>query len=474
MKYFIIHLKNKLLNKVLQPNDRLLTHVSVAFILALFFYISGGSALYTSDSGAYLLNARELKVPGDRSIFYSCFIHYFSEYINFFHQPHIVEIVLIQSLIAYSIIFVFFKNFFQNKNQWMLLITILLFFCLTPLPWLLIQLMPDFFTCLVFFSAMLFLKSKDALSSFLLSLLLVVCLIMHNSTVLLFFLFSGGIWVFRKKLDLFNFKQSRFIQMFLASIVATLCVIGTSIYAKNGFTMASASHIFLMGKLSENGVLKKYLDKYCESSPNALCAYKDKLPEHGWDFVWEPNGAFMNSGGWEHSDTLYKQIIATTLKDPELLMANIHAAVKGTFQQILLTGAGDGIGKMDTAGTLVSELRNFYPYDYQRLMETSKQQKEEINFSAFNQWYAIFQWTFIFASILIIIKFKNKYHIGLFLMALYFSFCNAFITGALANIINRLNTKGIIVLVCVSMMIVIDQVYNQYVQYRLKNGSSSV
>ena len=84
--------------------------------------------------------------------------------------------------------------------------------------------------------------------------------------------------------------------MFVTSILAILCVIGTNVYAKNRFTLASASHIFLMGKLSENGVLKKYLDKYCTTEPNALCAYKDKLPEHGWDFVWETDGAFANSG----------------------------------------------------------------------------------------------------------------------------------------------------------------------------------
>ena len=474
MKYLLKNVGNKLRNQFVRPGDRLITHFAVAIILALFFYLSGGSALFTSDSGAYLLNARELKVPGDRSIFYSCFIHYASEYIRLFHEPHVIEIVLIQALIAYAIIFVFFKNFFQKQNQWIVLIAIILFYCLTPFPWLLLQIMPDLFTCLVFFSALLFLKSKDAIGSFLLSLLLIFCLIMHNSTVLLFFLFSGGILLARKKLEVFNFVKSRFLQMFLVSIFAILCVVGTNLYAKKGFTLASASHIFLMGKLSENGVLKKYLDKYCETEPNLLCAYKDKLPEHGWDFVWESNGAFANSGGWDHSDTLYKKIIAKTLRDSDLLLANINAALKGTFQQILLTGAGDGIGKMDTAGTLVSELRNFYPYDYQRLMETSKQQKEEINFSEFNRWYAIFQWIFILASILIIVKFKNKYHIGLFLMAIYFSFCNAFITGALANIINRLNTKGIVVLVCISMLIVLDQCYNQYIQYRLKNGSGSV
>ena len=55
--------------------------------------LTGGSALYTPDSGAYLLNARELNVPGDRSIFYSVFIHYASKFLAFFHQPHIIEIL---------------------------------------------------------------------------------------------------------------------------------------------------------------------------------------------------------------------------------------------------------------------------------------------------------------------------------------------------------------------------------------------
>ena len=427
--------------------------------------------LYTSDSGAYLLNARELKVPGDRSIFYSGFIHYVSKYIEFFHQPHIIEIILFQSLLVYSVVFVFFKSFVETKNQWAVFVAVISFYLLTPLPWLSIQLMPDVFTCLVFFCAILFLKTKNNIEGVLLSILLTLSLIMHNSTVVLFLFFSGGILIARKKIEVFDFIPKRFVQLLIIAFVAIFCAIGTNIYAKKGFTLASASHIFLMGKLSENGVLKKYLDKYCEKDPNALCAYKNKLPEHGWDFVWEPNGAFMNSGGWDHSDTLYKKIIYRTLTDPELLMANIEAAAMGTFQQILLTGAGDGMGKMDTAGTLVSELKKYYPYDYQRLMNDSKQQREEINFTEFNKWYVIFQWLIISIAVIILIKIKNTQYRVLFLMALYYTLCNAFVTGALANIINRLNTKGIIVLICISLFIIIEQIFGKF---RLKNRSSSV
>jgi len=471
LKDLLFSFGTQLKNKVFNPSDRLLTHVAVAMIFLVFFYLSGGSVLYTSDSGAYLLNARELKVPGDRSIFYSCFIHYFSKFIGFFHQPHIIEIILIQSLLVYTLVFVFFKSFFENRNQWMLLIAVVSFYLLTPLPWLSIQLMPDIFTCLVFFSAFLFLKSKSGFETSFFAILLIVCLIMHNSTVVLFLFFSGGILAARKKLMVFNFIPKRFLQLFLISILAISCVIGTNIFTKKGFTLASASHIFLMGKLSENGVLKKYLDKYCENDPNPLCTYKNNLPEHGWDFVWETNGAFMNSGGWEHSDTLYKKIILRTLTDPELLIANVEAAAKGTFHQIMLTGAGDGMGKMDTSGTLVSELKNYYPYDYQRLITNSKQQKEEINFAEYNKWYVIFQWAIISIAVLILIMKRNNTQMMLFVMGLYFTFCNAFVTGALANIINRLNTKGIIVLVCISLMIVIDQLFEKL---RLKDRSSSV
>jgi ABC-type multidrug transport system permease subunit len=104
-------------------------------------------------------------------------------------------------------------------------------------------------------------------------------------------------------------------------------------------------------------------------------------------------------------------------------------------------------------------------------MNKSKQQSEEINFTEFNKWYVIFQWLIISIAVIILIKIKNTQYRVLFLMALYYTLCNAFVTGALANIINRLNTKGIIVLICISLFIIIDQIFGKF---RLKNRSSSV
>jgi hypothetical protein len=251
-------------------------------------------------------------------------------------------------------------------------------------------------------------RSKDISSTLFFALILIFCLVMHTSNVLLFFLFSGGVFVLRRKITVFEFIEKRFLQLFVISIVAVLCIVATNVNAYKKYTLGSASHVFLMGKLSENGVLKQYLDKYCGKEQNALCAYKDKLPEHGWDFVWESDGAFAHSGGWNHSDTLYNKIIAKTITDPELLSANIVAAIKATANQFVLTGAGDGMGKVDTMGTLAVEMKQYYPHDYRRLVSVSKQQKEEIDFSTYNKWYEILQWLVLFSALIIVVKMKKK------------------------------------------------------------------
>jgi hypothetical protein len=244
LKKWFLNIWEKTTQSVLEPNEKFITHILVAVILIPLLVMTGGSALYTPDSGAYLLNARELNVPGDRSIFYSVFIHYASKFLECFHQPHIIEILLIQSLIAYLMIYSFIEKFFLNKNRWYVFLGFLLFCVATPLPWLFIQLMPDLFTSIAFFTALLFLRSKDITESILFALVLVFCLVMHTSNVLLFFVFYGGIFILRKKITVFEFIEQRFLQLFVISIIAVFCIVGTNVYAYKKYSLGSASHVF--------------------------------------------------------------------------------------------------------------------------------------------------------------------------------------------------------------------------------------
>lgn len=435
--------------------NSLLIYLGILLLVFLpIFWFSGSFALYTTDSGAYLLNARELKVPGDRSIFYSVLIFLITEMQHFVGSSEIVWLVMFQMILTYVLIIQFVRTFFSGINVNFFL---LIFLFLTPVSWMCIQVMPDIFSVTLFLSGLLFLNSTKKWISILYGSIVFLSLVVHNSNVLLFLVFSGGIFLGRNHLAGLKFWKPRFLQLLMVSIFAISSIFATNVYANRELSLGVSSEVFFIGKLCENGILKKYLNKYCNQEPNPLCAYKDKLPEHSWDFIWEENGAFANSGGWYESDSLYKKIIRRTLTDPDLLKWHVIEAGKATAKQITLIGAGDGIVKLDTNATVVNELKLMYPTDYKMLVNGSAQQQEKIPFSDFNLIYMWFGWISILAALFFVFINKQYQQLWMFILASYFAICNAFITGAMANVITRLNTKGITTLIAVSILIIMSQ-----------------
>lgn len=462
----------------MKPSKNFYQHLLILLAVLLpIFILAKSYVLYTTDSGAYLLNSRELNVPGDRSIFYSVMIFLLTLIPNLLKVPCLSWFVLFQIIITYWFVFQFVKTFFGDFFHKRFKLFLVIFFLFTPTLWLAIQIMPDIFTVILFFAAMLFLNSTNQSGAWVFGTLVYVALLMHNSNVLLFFFFSGGMFILKAKFAELKFYKPRFLQLFLISIFAISTIFSTNIYANREVSLGVSSEAFFMGKLCENGILKKYLDKYCDKEPNALCAFKDKLPEHSWDFIWEENGAFANSGGWHGSDSLYKHIIRKTLSDPELLIAHVKAATEATIKQMGLIGAGDGIVKLKEESTVFAELKSNFPDDYKRLIQKSAQQKESIPFSNLNIVYSWMGWIIIVLAILVLVKTNNKKMVGLFLVGLFYTICNAFVTGAMANVLMRLNTKGIIVLIAIAWLIVIyglKEIYDRKSTIDLKDGSSSV
>jgi hypothetical protein len=88
-----------------------------------------------------------------------------------------------------------------------------------------------------------------------------------------------------------------------------------------------------MGRLSENGILKSYLDKSCGSEHYAICKYKDSLPDKAVNFLFLPNSPLNKEGGWERNKTEYSTIIRKTFLDRELLGLHVEKSVEGTFNQ---------------------------------------------------------------------------------------------------------------------------------------------
>ena len=132
--------------------NSLLIYLGILLLVFLpIFWFSGSFALYTTDSGAYLLNARELKVPGDRSIFYSVLIFLITEMQHFVGSSEIVWLVMFQMILTYVLIIQFVRTFFSGINVNFFL---LIFLFLTPVSWMCIQVMPDIFSVTLFLSGL--------------------------------------------------------------------------------------------------------------------------------------------------------------------------------------------------------------------------------------------------------------------------------------------------------------------------------
>jgi DNA polymerase III epsilon subunit-like protein len=71
----------KKINQEFKKFPFLLESLFVSLVLLIVFQLFGEQQLYvfTNDSGAYLLNSIELKVPGDRTVFYSLWIWFLRE-----------------------------------------------------------------------------------------------------------------------------------------------------------------------------------------------------------------------------------------------------------------------------------------------------------------------------------------------------------------------------------------------------------
>ncbi len=447
--------------------------INLAFLSLLpFFFANGGCLLYTSDSGAYLMTAQSLSIPLDRSVFYSLYIRGLHDFLALFSQPILGEIVVLPPLILlfvgiFQLVQKLFPTLRKLKQQWIFLAMWFCAFFLTSMPWFLFQAMPDIFTAILCIFVLLFLQTKSLSNSIACSMVILVAAIMHNANLITLTSFSMAIWLALKGyLGKWTHPIHQYITLSKSrsllglSFVPWALLIASNVWGGNGVTVGKGSHVFFMGKLCENGILKTYLDDECATHPNPFCAYKDSLPEHTWDFVWNSHGILEKTGGWHHSKELYDQIIWGTLSKPKYIAQHIQAAISATAQQVILTHGGDGLTPLDTTATLAQDLKLHYPDEYQGFINESKQQKSQIDFTFYNRIYDWSAIVLILGAVICLYRRPNPLLATFFGITALFILCNAFSTACFANVLARLNARDFWILPMLSMGIIVQYFYS--------------
>lgn len=417
------------------------------FLLASFifmiFALYNGFPLVMGDTAAYLDSGYKLSAFAERPIFYGLFVRFTSLEMSVWLAIWVQCMLLAHLLIR-------LVRFLVPQIPALHLIGILLVISLgTISSWYAGQLSPDALTPILALAVFnfLFLNNSKAQKAFLI-VLIFYATVVHFSHYLLLTLLTVSLLAF-----VFIVKKYRTgyllksLVLLVVSVAAWLGLMSSNYLTGNGFVTSKASPVFLMGKLSESGILKMYLEKACPTKNYAICQYKYGLPPVAWDFVWDDRFYIKSdSVNAVASQKEYKTILGDICSRPKYLGLMAYKSIEATARQVILTNIDEG---EERAGTkyeenhqLFKQMGKHFPHEINQFV-SSRQNKGTLNYSFYDEVYVI---VLLLSTLFVLFGIDPKTRekaFPVYLFFLCFILLNAFATATFANVLSRLNSRAI-------------------------------
>lgn len=435
-------------------------------LASVYLAFLNGYPLVTSDTGAYINNGFLLQVAQDRPIVYSIFLRFFSlqfsTWLVAFIQGCLIAFLLKQTI---NIILPS-HNKMDNRPFYLISILTIAF---TSLSWYTSQLMPDIFTSITVLAVLIYFFQKSDRNSYLYLLIILSGCLMHTSHILMLLLASICLAIYfyvqRRSENIRGYLRKTLILLAI-SITSILLTSTANSIAGHGFTLSPASHVFLMGKLCENGVLKTYLNDACAEKNYQLCEYKNNLPNVAWAFVWDENSPLNQMGGWEATKKEYKSILKDIASSPKYYPFLLFKSIEHTLRQLTQVYVGDGLQSFWENTNPFWKIEQYYAHELPEYMN-SKQNTYTFDTKPFNIAYSLF---LTITSIWILFlwgKFPQQYLIKwIYILVIVFLVCNSFVTANFANVLTRMNSRIIWLIPFLNMILI-------YRYYALKSGNAA-
>jgi len=234
--------------------------------------------------------------------------------------------------------------------------------------------------------------------------------------------------------------------------------------AGRGFRPSAGSHVFIMSRMVENGIMDNFLDDYCPADPEAykLCAYRDRLPGRQWEFMWNEHSPLYATGGWQANEEEYGRIIAKTLTTPKYIGLHVIKATHATFRQMPLLYVGDGLQQYEQASSPAREINAHFKGE-EKEFHASEQQHRGRHLEWWNPLIIIFSLASIIAALILplgrnINKTPPAFRSALRIILL-FLLLNAAVTASLATVIGRYEARVFWVLPFLSILYIVRSLY---------------
>ena len=427
---------------------KILFYLIAAFTLLIPAFYNGYPLVY-SDTGSYIQSGMDLVIPEHRTIMYGLFIRFFSFNFSFW------LVVFAQSLIVSYVLWHITRVIDKTISKRLFLIGLALLSWLTGLGWYTSQIMPDIFTVTAIGTLLLLALKKDykIYQKVIFSLLLVFSINAHFSNYLISILTVLVLFIITR--TKFIPKAKKELSFLLPTIIVTLSILSGSLinYAVGStFKINQGSHVFLMGKMLDSGVLKSFLDDECKNDNYVLCHCKDSLPVTSRELLWNPNSPLYQNGGWAGSEKPFNDILFDIFTSPKHLALFTYNAILSSVTQLFQNDVGSGLVSnwyKDPTSPPYAQIAKHFPFElnqYKQSRQNGNLWDQGLDFTFIN--YINNMFLVISAGLLFYIftsKTKRKsidIHTQLIIVTFLFGIVvNAIIVGSLANVYDRLQSR---------------------------------
>jgi len=253
------------------------------------------------------------------------------------------------------------------------------------------------------------------------------------------------------------------------------------------FGWSKGSSVFVIGKLLDSGNLQNILSEECDSgqaSDLQWCTYVDQLPSDSRALLWSPESPIAKLGGWENSTEANNEIFKIIVSHPGYWPRIAADAGRSTLSQLTENSLGSGLVTdwySKESSPPYQFVKKYFPnqmnsYLLSRQNGNLWEQGLSFNFlNNLNYVLIILSILLIFCSYMKRVSVKLNSELKLIRnLSLASIVLNALITGSLANVYDRLQSRisWIFILLALWILLILFQNLNK-VWLRMKSSESS-
>lgn len=308
--------------------DLLVVTAGTALILSAA--LVNGYPLVYSDTGTYLRSAFTGYVPEDRPYWYGLFIQITSG-----NGRSLWGVVVAQAALCSALLWRCWRVF-GDARAWTFLFTVATLAPFSGLGWYAGQLVADIFTVIGVLAGVLVLFGGGrAWQQALLGLLIIMSCWVHLSNLLILPLVLGCVWCAAR----WSRSPARPSGTLMA--LCTLVIGWPTLWMANKAISGDGhisrySHVFLMSRMAESGIIHRWLKEHCPDDPTPLCAYTDSIPRSNKAFMWTERSPLHWQGGPHKVREEWRGIFQRTLLEPKYLAWHIKASLVSTAELLTL------------------------------------------------------------------------------------------------------------------------------------------